>query len=268
MKLAVIGRDVSRSDSPAMHSFIARSLGDEITYEALSLPEEQFEERIGGILSAYDGFNVTIPYKLRVIPHLKKLCGDAALFGAVNTVLCSDLSGHNTDGFGFMLMLSANGVETECRRALILGAGGAGRAAAQKLCRAGAEVFVYDRNPANSQSLAKDCPGAVPSPRPFAGCDILINATGVGMHQTVGVSPVGQDIISGAAVAVDLIYEPAESAFLRMARELGKRTVNGLSMLFYQAYCAECIYFGRRPRENTATELYKDYLKYIKEAKS
>ena len=93
MKLTVIGKDVSRSTSPEMHSFIAKYLGKEITYDKISIPEEQFEDRIDGLLSEYDGLNVTIPFKLSVIPHLKKLDGDAPVFGAVNTVITSTLTG-------------------------------------------------------------------------------------------------------------------------------------------------------------------------------
>ena len=86
MKLAVIGKDVSKSVSPEIHSFIAEKLGKSISYDKISVPEDEFEDRISGLLGAYDGVNVTIPYKLTVMPHLKKICGDAKVFGAVNTV--------------------------------------------------------------------------------------------------------------------------------------------------------------------------------------
>ena len=91
MKLAVIGKDVSKSDSPKMHTFIADKMGNKITYDAISIPQSAFEGWISGVIARYDGFNVTIPYKLSVMPHLKSIEGDAALFGAVNTVRCSDL---------------------------------------------------------------------------------------------------------------------------------------------------------------------------------
>ncbi len=261
MKLAVIGKDVSKSDSPAMHSFIARNMGNTITYDAISVPEDKFESRIDGIISRYDGFNVTIPYKLSVMPRLKRIEGDAALFGAVNTVVCSDLSGHNTDGMGFMLMLKNNGVAVQGKSVLLLGAGGAGRAVAQKLAQGGAEVFVYDKNGESAKALQADCPQvnilAEIAPRPY---DIAINATGVGMHKTEGKSPVGKEVLAMVQTAVDLIYVPAESAFLAMARELGKKTINGMAMLFYQAYYAECIYFGVSPDDSQAKRLFELYL--------
>jgi shikimate dehydrogenase len=143
LKLAVIGKDVSKSDSPKMHSFIAENMGNQISYEAVSIPEEQFEEKIDGILSGFDGFNVTIPYKLSVMPHLKNIKGDATTFGAVNTVVTKSSSGYNTDGLGFMLMLKTNGVEPEGKKVLLLGAGGAGRSVAKKLT---ARMCLYTTN--------------------------------------------------------------------------------------------------------------------------
>lgn len=264
MKLAVIGKDVSRSDSPKMHTFIAGNMGNNITYDAISIPEDAFENWIGGVISRYDGFNVTIPYKLSIMSHLKNIEGDAVLFGAVNTVMCSDLSGYNTDGLGFMLMLRNNGIEVEGKSVLLLGAGGAGRAVAQKLVGGGASVYVYDRNSASAQSLKKDCPQVkVLNEVIPARYDIIVNATGVGMHKTEGMSPVGEDVLSQADVAVDLIYVPAESAFLSIARSLGKKTVNGQAMLFYQAYYAECIYFNVQPDDNQAKQLFELYLKEV-----
>lgn len=261
MKLAVIGKDVSKSDSPRMHTFIANNMGNDITYDAISIPEEAFENWIGGVISRYDGFNVTIPYKLSVMPHLKNIVGDAALFGAVNTVNCADLSGYNTDGMGFMLMLRNNDVDVAGKNVLLLGTGGAGRAVAKKLVQAGANVCVYDKNFDSAQALKDDCPEVtileevVP-----ADYDIAINATGVGMHNTEGMSPVGEDVLSRVNVAVDLIYVPAQSKFLSIAAELGKTAINGQAMLFYQAYYAECIYFNVTADDAQAKELFNKYL--------
>ncbi len=264
MKLAVIGKDVSASDSPKMHSFIAKNMGNEITYDKISIPVEDFESRIDDIIKNYDGFNVTIPFKLSVIPHLNKIVDDAQLFGAVNTVLKSDLSGHNTDGAGFMLMLKNNGVQVSGKKVLLLGAGGAGRAVAKKLVGAGAQLFVYDRNAESACSLAEECGNVtVLSSVEPEDYYLIINATGVGMHKSVGISPVGEDVLSRTQVAVDLIYVPAESEFLKIARTLGKKTINGQAMLFYQAYFAECIYFGAQPDDAQAKQLFEKYISEV-----
>ena len=264
MKLAVIGKDVSKSDSPKMHTFIAEKMGNSITYDAISIPEDAFEKWIDGVISRYDGFNVTIPYKLAVMPKLKSICGDAKTFGAVNTVRCADLSGHNTDGLGFMLMLKSHGVNVKDKKVLLLGAGGAGRAVSFKLTEAGANLSVYDRNPFNASSLKGELPAVnvltEVTPEDYY---LIINATGVGMHKTEGMSPVGKEVLARTQVALDLIYVPTQSEFLRIAEGLGKPIINGMEMLFFQAYYAECIYFGCPPDEDQAYMLFADYVKYI-----
>ncbi|MGN1077037.1 MAG: shikimate dehydrogenase family protein, partial [Candidatus Gallimonas sp.] len=103
LKLAVVGKDVSRSLSPAMHTFILGRLGVKCTYDALSVPPDEFSERAEEALLGYDAVNVTIPFKGNIIPHLTKLAGGAPVFGAVNTVICRTRTGYNTDGFGFLL---------------------------------------------------------------------------------------------------------------------------------------------------------------------
>lgn len=264
LKLAVIGKDVSKSTSPQIHSFIAKELGVEISYERISIPEAEFEGKIKGLLKSYDGLNVTIPYKLEIIPYLKSVEDDARWFGAVNTVVTSSLTGYNTDGLGFMQMLESNGVQVKGERVLLLGAGGAGRSVAKKLADAGALVKIYDKNSANAQAVETEFIGVravdevIARPR-----KLIINATGVGMHRTEGTSPVPAEILKECDVAVDLIYEPEKSEFLRIAESLGKKIINGRAMLFYQAYYSDCYYFGLTPSPETAAELFKKYLKEI-----
>ncbi len=246
MRLAVIGKDVSKSLSPEIHDFIAKSSGNSLTYEKVSVPENEFNESIEKFFGKYDGFNVTIPYKLNIIPYLKSVEGDARTFGSVNTVRGSDASGHNTDGLGFMLMLDNGGVKVGGRDILLLGAGGAGRSVAKKLADAGAHVFVYDKRVEMAKRISEEFPAVAAiervTPMPYYA---VINATGIGMHATEGISPLGEDTLALCDVAVDLIYEPAKSEFLRIAEGCGKRIINGLAMLFYQAYYAQCIFFNK-----------------------
>ena len=264
LKLAVIGKDVSKSASPQIHNFIAEKTGNKISYERISISENEFEERIEEMLSGYDGFNVTIPYKLSVIPHLKSVEGDAKVFGAVNTVCPHEGKGYNTDGLGFMLMLEVEGVDVKDKTVLLLGAGGAGRSVAKKLLDGGAKVLIYDKNYANAQAVADEFEGicAVESleNKPYYA---IINATGVGMHKTEGISPVDEQLLSLCEVAVDLIYVPPVSRFLEIAKGLGKKTVNGEQMLFYQAYYSQCIYFGKAADAKQAKLLFAQYKEEI-----
>lgn len=258
LKLAVIGKDVSRSDSAKMHTFDLRGMGSDCSYELLSCPEERFGEEVQRLLARYDAFNVTIPYKLSVIPYLKGLKGDARTFGAVNTVVGG--FGYNTDGAGFALMLENEGIPLEEKRFLVLGAGGAGRSVVKKLLDGGAEVFLYDLKRESAAAVCAEFAGArlLEEVRP-GNYDTIVNATGVGMHRTEGISPVGEEILRGCDTAVDLIYVPRKSEFLRIAGSLGKRTVNGEGMLYYQAYYADCIILGRAPSAAEAKALFVKY---------
>lgn len=259
-RLAVIGKYVSQSLSPEIHKFIARNTGNELEYDKISIPQDRFEAVVDRLFSEYDGFNVTIPYKLSIIPYLKRTEGDAKVFGAVNTVRINDLSGHNTDGLGFMLMLKSNGVQTSGKDVLLLGAGGAGRSVAKKLADAGANVFVYDTVHESSERIEREFEGVKAVEdivcKPYYA---IINATGIGMHKTVGISPVSEDIISKCTVAVDLIYTPPKSEFLKLAEKNGKQIINGKAMLFYQAYYSQCIYFEKPADEAQAKRLFKKF---------
>lgn len=258
LKLAVIGKDVSKSDSAKMHTFDFRGLGSECSYDLLSVAKEDFDAAAKKLIAEYDAFNVTIPYKLDIIPYLSRIEGDAQTFGAVNLV--KDRVGYNTDGVGFMLMLENNGIDPKGKRILVLGAGGAGRSVVKKLADAGADVFVYDLKAENVESAFRDFGNFTPLSRLApADYDVIVNVTGVGMHKTEGVSPVGEDILSRTKIAVDLIYFPRKSEFLRIAESLGKPVVNGEGMLFYQAYYGDCIVLGREPSAAEAKKLFEEY---------
>ena len=257
LKMAVIGKDVSKSDSAKMHGFDMRGLGSECEYELLSVAKENFDAAVRKLLSEYDAFNVTIPYKLDVIPYLKELKGDAKIFGAVNVV--KDGVGYNTDGQGFALMLENNGVRPKGQSVLVLGAGGAGRSVVKKLVDAGARVSVFDLNRQNAESVCREFGASAVDKVLPADYFMIVNVTGVGMHKTEGISPVGADVLSRCEVAVDLIYAPRQSEFLRIADSLGKTTINGEGMLFYQAYYGDCIVLGKEPCAEEAKKLFEEY---------
>ena len=264
-KLAVIGKDVSKSLSPQMHKFIAEHIGNQLEYESISIAEAEFENVAKNLFEEYDGFNVTIPYKLSIMPYLNTIDGDAKVFGAVNTVRVGDMSGHNTDGMGFMLMLKNNGIEVGGKEVLLLGAGGAGRSVAKKLADDGAHVFVYDTGYETAKNLENEFKGVTAIEKveckPYYA---IINATGIGMHKTEGISPVGRDIISGCEVAIDLIYAPEKSEFLSIAESMGKMIINGEAMLFYQAYYSQCIYFEISADEAQAKDLFNKFTEEVK----
>ena len=184
---------------------------------------------------------------------------EAAAFDSVNTV-CGK-KGYNTDGEGFLRMLASAGIPVQGKKILVLGAGGSGRSSAAALIKAGAEVRMYQRRRELLEEVCRAL-GAFPADDPESGgYDILVNCTGVGMHESVGRSPVGIHAFAGCSAAVDLIYPPAESEFLRLAKAAGKRTLNGRAMLFYQAYFSDCIYLERKADAAEADLLCGRYLK-------
>ena len=127
--------------------------------------------------------------------------------------------------------------------------------------KAGASVFVYQRRREKLEEVCRELGMQAADDPESGGYDILVNCTGVGMHETVGISPVSAQAFDGAGVAVDLIYTPSESEFLRLAKARGLRTLNGAAMLFYQAYFSDCLYLNRAPGEREVEELYQEYRK-------
>lgn len=146
--------------TPLLHA-----LGEECSYEAVSIPPENFQERAEGLFEAYDAFNVTIPFKTDIMPYLKELKGDAKTFGAVNVVLSESRTGYNTDGMGFLLMLENAGVQVQGKDVLVLGAGGAGRSCIKKLAEAGAHVFAYERDESALKRSRRSSAALFPFPR-------------------------------------------------------------------------------------------------------
>ena len=260
VRLALVGKDVSKSISGSIHTFILKGWGYDCEYERFSVDKMDFDSIMTRLLGDFDGFNVTIPYKRDVMGYLDEVTGDAFDCGSVNTVLTATRQGFNTDGVAFLLMLRLAGVEVKGKKVLVLGGGGSGRSSAAALKSAGAIVYVYQRRREKLEELCNELGVFAADAPDEGGYDILINCTGVGMHDTEGQSPVTAKAFSGAKWAVDLIYNPKQSAFLRLAVEVGISTLNGAAMLFYQAYYADCIYVGKMPDDGEAESLYCKFL--------
>ena len=261
LRLGLIGKDVSKSTSGRIHNFILKQFGVECEYEKISCSNAEFDSAMRRLCGDFDGFNVTIPYKRDVFEYLEGIEGDAVACGAVNTVISETREGYNTDGVGFLLMLSTAGIKVKGKSVLVLGAGGSGRSTAVALKNAGANVFMYRRNQNELNEVCAQLGVQAAKNPETGGFDLLINCTGVGMHDTEGKSPVTEKAFEGASAAIDLIYTPNQSEFLRLAKAQGLQTLNGASMLFYQAYFADCLFLGREPSEAEAKTFYENYLK-------
>lgn len=269
-RLALVGKNVSNSPSPKIHRFIMQKLRATCSYETLSLSEDAFSARAEELFSAYDGLNVTMPYKRSILPYLTRCDEISAALSSVNTVKTKGRVGYNTDLGGFSWLLSSENISPCGMRALVLGAGGAGRSVIRALSDSKAEVFVYEKDPLRLQKVFSDLGGFTPLSRlKRERFDLIVNCTGVGMHETEGRLPLvlteqgeerfDETFFSGCSAAVDLIYDPALSAFLKAAKNVGIRGVNGKKMLFFQAYLADCIFLNREGNFRSAQEIQRQF---------
>lgn len=253
LKYAVIGDPVEKSLSPEMHKAGFRAVGLDAVYHRIQVPAEELAQKIITLKKDhYDGWNVTYPLKERIIPFLNRITPAASSIGAVNTVKVTDdaLEGHNTDGEGFIESLSARGFSVAGKKVTILGAGGAAKAIAVALAGRQAEILILNRTEDKARQLA----GKVSSLGGTAGwgkleagswlenSELVIQTTSIGMR---GESfPIKLQGLNPSALVADLIYRPAETAFLAEAGSFGNKTMNGLDMLIYQGALAWKYWFG------------------------
>ena len=249
----LLGAKLGHSLSPQIHQIIFEELGLTADYKLIELPAEALGNELPQIAAQYNGVNVTIPHKIEVMPFLDSIAEEAAAIKSC---------GYNTDWLGFGMMLEHNGIEVRGKKAAVLGIGGASRAVLQYLAKGGIdEVLLVSRKPQEiPQQVLNICAGAKVRCLSYAELerengDIIINCTPVGMYPKTGVSPVSADVAKNFAAAVDLIYNPAETEFLRMARMAGKTAVNGLLMLAAQAVAAQEIWQGRRLGTDLAVKI-------------
>jgi len=258
--VALLGHPVNHSRSPAMHNAAFRAQSIDAVYLAFDVDPGHVGPAVKGLaaLGAW-GANVTVPHKEAVIPFLDRLTPAAEQAAAVNTIVFGPdgAVGHNTDIAGFVAALRAawgrGPAGAEC---LVLGTGGAARAVVAGLQEEGvAHIAVYNRTRRRADDLcvaASTWGSATCEPvasddllRAVTAADLIVNATSVGLGQTVKVSPLPVDMLSSRQVVMDLIYGAEPTALLREARERGARGIDGGEMLVHQAGLAYELWTGR-----------------------
>ena len=251
--VGIIGWPVEHSLSPVMHNAAFRSMGLDWVYLLWPVPEESLGPAVAGLRAlGAAGANVTMPHKESVIPHLDDISGDARRAGAVNTIqrVGSRLIGHNTDVDGFRHLLSDDaGYDPAGKKALVLGAGGAARAAALALGDMGAgEVVVAGRSDERASDVASLGSGRPVSwndaARIATASDLVVNATPLGMADENPLPGVdwGPD-----QCVVDLVYSPPVTPLTAAARAAGADAWGGLGMLVHQAASSFRIWTGQAP---------------------
>ena len=250
MKFGLLGARLGHSLSPQIHREVFRQLGIDATYELIEVPAEKLTDKVAELQKTYRGLNVTIPHKVAVMDSLDHIAAEAKAIGAVNTVLFDNdgASGFNTDYFGFARLLEHNGLVLKGKDVCVLGTGGASRAVLQCVKDMQAKsITVISRVIENApEDIQAHYTVRTYDDLQTLGGDLLINCTPVGMFPKVGVSPVDGAVMEQFAAAVDIIYNPAETKFMKQARQQGKTAVNGLFMLVAQAVAADEIWLERK----------------------
>lgn len=250
----VIGWPVAHSRSPRLHGYWLEKLGIDGAYVPLAVRPEDFSTAVRGLVAAgFRGLNVTIPHKEAAYALCDTVDDSARRAGAVNMLLFAEgkIAGSNTDGYGFIANLRAHGVDPASGSALVLGAGGAGRAVAAALQDSGARVTVTNRRRDRADALAIALPGAAVidwSARADALADhaLVVNTTALGMQGHEALDLDLSHAQAGLAVA-DIVYVPLETDLLAAARRAGLIAVEGLGMLLHQARPAFHAWFGVDP---------------------
>ena len=251
--VGVFGQPVAENPGVVIQDAAFQAMGlERWHFLTLDVDKDQLENAING-LKAFKmrGINCTIPHKITVMQYLDEISESAKLIGAVNMIVNDNgrLFGENTDGKGFMMSLTSNGVEVAGKKVVVFGAGGAARAICVEMGLAGvADITIVNRaqdrplGDALMDILRKntktecryidwDGPFSIPE-----GTDIVVNATSVGLYPDVDAMPnIDLDSIKPTMFVQDVIPNPTETAFIREMRRRGIPCATGAGMLINQA---------------------------------
>jgi shikimate dehydrogenase len=265
--VGLVGAGIRASLSPALHEREAERLGVHALYQTIDLAERGLPpEAVGEVVAAartmgFAGLNVTHPCKQTVLDHLDELSPDAAVLGAVNTVVFDGdgrAVGHNTDGDGFAASFARGLPDAALDRVVLLGAGGAGAAVGHAALSLGAErLTVVDVDADRAAELARSLGAqfdagraghATPEDLPdlLARASGLIHATPTGMAQHPGL-PLDADLLRPDLWIAEVVYRPLETELLRRARAAGSRTLDGGGMVVFQAAASFALFTGLEP---------------------
>ncbi|PTM59553.1 shikimate dehydrogenase [Desmospora activa] len=256
--VGLLGRPVAHSKSPQMMNAAFQHRNLPYVYLAFDVEKERMADAVVGMASlGFQGFNVTIPYKVAVMDYLDEVEEAAQAIGAVNTVVRQENRwvGTNTDGEGYLRSLSdETGFNPRGEAVTIVGAGGAARAVGYALARAGAaSIAIVNRTPAKADELAHrlsrwtKAEGIAPARlgEAIARSSLVVQTTSIGMHPHVDDTPIKKELLHAGLLVSDLIYHPRETRLLREAKEAGILIHEGLGMLVHQAALAFERWTGR-----------------------
>ena len=277
---ALIGSPVGHSGSPAMYNYSFEKLGIDAAYLAFDIPLEKTKDAIDAFRTLnVGGFNITMPNKTAAAQLVDRLSPAAELVGACNTVVVEEdktMTGHITDGIGFVRNLKEHGVGIEGKKIVLLGTGGAATAiAVQAALDKASEIAIFNRKDeffANGEKTVEKIKKAVPSMKKIyiediddekklgeaiAGSDLSINATRAGMSPLENVLPVPEELLHKDLAVADVVYNPRETLLIKKAKEAGcKAAVGGIGMLLWQGAAAFELFTGKEMPAQEVMELF------------
>ena len=257
--IGLIATPIRHSSSPRMHNEAFAKLGLDYAYLAFEVGTEDLEDTIKGFRAMkVRGSNVSMPNKTVVHKYLDKLSDAAQMCGAVNTIVNDDgvLTGHITDGIGYMSGLKDAGIDIIGKKMTIVGAGGAATAIQVQAALDGVkEISIFNRKDEfyeRAQKTVKDinektnCKATLYDledldklKEEIASSYIFTNATGMGMKPLEGQTYIpDKSFLREDLIVTDVVYAPAETALLKMAKEVGCKTLNGFPMMLFQGAAA------------------------------
>ncbi len=263
--IGLMAYPIRHSSSPAMHNAAFAKLGLDYAYLAFEVDNDSLEGAVQGIRSLkLVGSNVSMPNKTVVHKYLDKLSPAAEMCGAVNTIVNEDgvLTGHITDGTGYMMSLKDNGVDVIGKKMTIVGAGGAATAIEIQAALDGvAEISIFNRKDefwANAEETVRkinektnckaqlfDLADLDKLKEEIASSYLFTNATGMGMKPLEGQTYIpDKSFLRPDLIVSDVVYYPRETELLRMAKEVGCKTMNGIGMMLFQGAAAFKMWTG------------------------
>lgn len=272
-KFALIGHPLGHSLSPQIHTKLFSLDGYNESYELIDIPPEELESRFDE-LRTYDGLNVTIPHKMSIISMCDKLDITAKRYGTMNCIKSENGKhiGYNTDVLGFVKSIEQMGA-TLNSKVLLIGCGGAGRMIALETLYQGGDLTIavlksdFDatialksyastliENPKVKVALVDEIEGEF---------DLIVNSTPIGMFPKVDNSPVTAEVLKNCKHAFDLVFNPSETKFLKLARENGANAMGGMAMLVLQAVAAHEIWDNSHYNEEDINNLIAEMEKLV-----
>ncbi|MCK5812411.1 MAG: shikimate dehydrogenase [Clostridiales bacterium] len=258
MNQGLLGKKLSHSYSAIIHNLFYEITGIKGNYK---LYEVSSKEGISDFLqmcknNGIYNLNVTIPYKKEVFPYLDVISSQAKKIGAINTITYKNnkFYGDNSDYFGFLKTLETKKIQIKDKNWIILGSGGSHESVKVALQDKGAnEIKVVSRNKRNKMFISYEDLLKIPSNAYYG----LVNTTPVGMYPNIGNCVVSEITIKKFSCAIDLIYNPLETVFLKIARNNGLETANGLFMLVAQAIKSQEIWLEKTYGAKLINDIYE-----------